>query len=147
MRDLWLLNLTSCTYLRQSWSCTWLVNIPCVVPCIEKPGIILFTKDATYFARMPYAYKILIYNLRWWFAEIQKTWIKSQKFNRSPWNLTDFLFLLFSTMLGGKFHPRYLPVAFTGIYRFGKYSSSGKYWQIEFFCLEIPQTLKQVDLK
>ena len=32
--------------------------------------------------------------------------------------------------LGGKFHPRYLPVAFAGIYRSGKYSSSGKYWQI-----------------
>ena len=32
--------------------------------------------------------------------------------------------------LGGKFHPRYLLVAFTGIYRSGKYSSSGKYRQI-----------------
>ena len=29
--------------------------------CIEKPGIILFTKDATCFARMPYDYKILFY--------------------------------------------------------------------------------------
>ena len=32
--------------------------------------------------------------------------------------------------LRGKFHPRYLPVAFAGIYRSGKYYSSGKYWQI-----------------
>ena len=35
-----------------------------------------------------------------------------------------------SERLGGKFHPRYLPVAFAGIYQSGKYSSSGKYWQI-----------------
>ena len=44
--------------------------------------------------------------------------------------------------LGGKFHSRYLPVAFTGNYRSGKYSSSGKYWQILanwFFCLKILQ--------
>ena len=29
--------------------------------------------------------------------------------------------------LGGKFHPRYLPVAFTGISQHGKKGSSGKY--------------------
>ena len=32
--------------------------------CIEKHEIILFTKDATCFARMPYDYKILLYNLK-----------------------------------------------------------------------------------
>ena len=31
-----------------------------------------------------------------------KTWIKSQKFNVSPWNLEDFLFLLFSTVYNVK---------------------------------------------
>ena len=31
--------------------------------CIDKPGIILFAKDATCFARMPYHYKILVYKL------------------------------------------------------------------------------------
>ena len=34
------------------------------ISCIEKPGIILFTKDATCFGRMPYDYKILVYNLK-----------------------------------------------------------------------------------
>ena len=61
----------------------------------------------------------------------------------APVNLTHFVstFDISSTIrpttikpckarLGGKFHPRYLPVAFAGIYRSGKYSSSGKYWQI-----------------
>ena len=44
--------------------------MPCVVNdngfvrCIEKPGIILFTKDATCFARMPYDYRILVYKLK-----------------------------------------------------------------------------------
>ena len=55
--------------------------------------------------------------------------------------------------LGGKFHPRYLPVAFTGIYRSGKYSSSGKYRQIpntgklNFFALKSSRNLKQDGLK
>ena len=54
--------------------------------------------------------------------------------------------------LGGKFHPRYLPVAFAGIYRSGKYSSSGKYWQIlanwNFFGLKkTAEVFKQVALK
>ena len=43
------------------------------------------------------------------------------------------------TRLGGKFHPQYLPVEFTGIYQSGKYSQSGntgKYWSIEFFALK-----------
>ena len=31
-----------------------------------------------------------------------KTWIKSQKVNISPWNWTDFLFLLFSTVYNAK---------------------------------------------
>ena len=30
--------------------------------------------------------------LRWWFVVNTKTWIKSQKFSASPWNLTDFNF-------------------------------------------------------
>ena len=37
---------------------------------------------------------------------------------------------VFQTRLGGKFHPRYLPMEFTGISRHGKLGSSGKYWQI-----------------
>ena len=40
--------------------------------------------------------------LRWWFVANTKTWIKSQKFKISPWNSTDFLFLLFSTVYNGK---------------------------------------------
>ena len=40
--------------------------------------------------------------LRWWFLVNTKTWIKSQKFNISPWNLTDLLFLLFSTVYNAK---------------------------------------------
>ena len=44
--------------------------------------------------------------------------------------VTPHLNHLTESQLGGKFHPRYLPVAFTGIYRSGKYSSSGKYRQI-----------------
>ena len=40
--------------------CKWLRRH---VSCIEKPGIILFTKDATCFARKHYDYKILVYNL------------------------------------------------------------------------------------
>ena len=40
--------------------------------------------------------------LRWWFVVNTKTWIKSQKFNISPWNFTDFLFLLFSKVYNAK---------------------------------------------
>ena len=42
------------------------------------------------------------YNLRWWFVVNTKTWIKSQTFKISPWNFTDFLFLLFSTIYNAK---------------------------------------------
>ena len=45
--------------------------MPCVVndyvaTCVasKKHGIILFTKDATCFERMPYDYKILVYNFK-----------------------------------------------------------------------------------
>ena len=34
--------------------------------------------------------------------------------------------------LGGKVHPRFLPVAIIGISQHGKYGSNGKYWQIFF---------------
>ena len=44
--------------------------------------------------------------------------------------------------------PWYLPVAFTSIYLSGKYSSSGKYWQIDFFffffALKYSRNLKTV---
>ena len=32
-----------------------------------------------------------------------------------------------SSRLSGKFHPRYFPVEFAGIFRPGKYAQSGKY--------------------
>ena len=41
--------------------CKWLRRH---VRCIDQPGIILFTKDATCFARIPYDYNILVYNLK-----------------------------------------------------------------------------------
>ena len=40
--------------------------------------------------------------------------------------LTNDLEIKYVARLGGKFHPRYLPVAFNGIYQSGKYSK----WQI-----------------
>ena len=42
------------------------------------------------------------YTFRWLFVVNTKTWIKSQKFNISPRNLIDFLFLLFSTVYNAK---------------------------------------------
>ena len=43
-----------------------------------------------------------IIHLRWWYVLNTKTWIKSQNFNVSPRNLTDFLFMLFSTLYNAK---------------------------------------------
>ena len=36
-------------------------------------------------------------------------------------------FFLNKARLSGKFHPRYFPVEFAGIFRPGKYAQSGKY--------------------
>ena len=39
---------------------------------------------------------------------------------------------LCEAMLSGKFHPRYFPVEFAGIFRPGKYAQSGKYGKYDF---------------
>ena len=51
------------------------------------------------------------------------------KVNEKYCDCSPVLKVVCAARLGGKFQPRYLPVAFAGIYRSGKYSSSGKYWQ------------------
>ena len=48
----------------------------------------------------------------------------------------------FKSRLGGKFHPRYLPwhlPVFTGLENTPQVANTGKYWQIEFFCLKMFQ--------
>ena len=47
-----------------SFECRALSMITAPRALHRKHGIILFTKDATSFARMPYDYKILVYNLQ-----------------------------------------------------------------------------------
>ena len=41
-------------------------------------------------------------------------------------------------MLGGKFHPRYLPVAFTGLENTPQVANTGK---LNFFALKYPRPL------
>ena len=41
-------------------------------------------------------------------------------------------FHVWSSRLSGKFHPRYFPVEFAGIFRPGKYAQSGKYGKYDF---------------
>ena len=50
------------------------------------------------------------------------------------------------TRLGGKFHPRHLPV-FTSLENTPQVANTGKYWQIEFFALKYSRNLKQDGLK
>ena len=39
--------------------------------------------------------------------------------------------------LGGKSHPRYLPVVFTGLENTPEVANTGKYWSVELFHFEI----------
>ena len=59
-------------------------------------------------------------------------------------HISPLCYIIFSR-LGGKFHPRYLPVEFTGISRHGKKDSSGKYWQIMGNIAFLPQNTGKYD--